>query len=127
MEFENSEPEIVALSPATIAENLDEKKYGTLKELFLNAKNEPEISQKPERFRDFPKVNKEYCIGCGACQAIVSEEFEDLVVIRDGISTVNKAVSVLILDDNHYLYNTHDGIYFCQMDTGMETLIKIPE
>ena len=34
---------------------------------FLNAKNEPEISQKPERFRDFPKVNKEYCIGCGAC------------------------------------------------------------
>ena len=30
----------VALSPATIAENLDEKKYGTLKELFLNAKNE---------------------------------------------------------------------------------------
>ena len=58
---------------------------------------------------------------------IVSEEFEDLVVIRDDISTVNKEVSVLILDDNHYLYNTHDGIYFCQMDTGTETLIKIPE
>ena len=34
---------------------------------FANAKSEPEISEKPERFRDFPKVNKEYCIGCGAC------------------------------------------------------------
>ena len=34
---------------------------------FLNAKNEPDISQKPERFRDFPEVHKEYCIGCGAC------------------------------------------------------------
>ena len=34
---------------------------------FANAKTDPEIVEKPERFRDFPKVNKEYCIGCGAC------------------------------------------------------------
>lgn len=34
---------------------------------FTDAKTSPEIAQKPERFRDFPKVNKEYCIGCGAC------------------------------------------------------------
>ena len=34
---------------------------------FTNAKSSPEIAEKPERFRDFPKVNKEYCIGCGAC------------------------------------------------------------
>lgn len=34
---------------------------------FANAKTNPEIAEKPERFRDFPKVNKEYCIGCGAC------------------------------------------------------------
>ena len=34
---------------------------------FANAKTDPEIAEKPERFRDFPKVNKEYCIGCGAC------------------------------------------------------------
>ena len=34
---------------------------------FTNAKSEPELAEKPERFRDFPKVNKEYCIGCGAC------------------------------------------------------------
>ena len=34
---------------------------------FTNAHSQPEISEKPERFRDFPKVNKEYCIGCGAC------------------------------------------------------------
>ena len=41
----------------------------TWADAFLNAKNEPDISEKPERFRDFPKVNKEYCIGCGACLA----------------------------------------------------------
>ena len=34
---------------------------------FTNAKTSPEIADKPERFRNFPKVNKEYCIGCGAC------------------------------------------------------------
>ena len=37
---------------------------------FANAKSEPEISEKPERFRDFPKVNKEYCIGCGCCEFV---------------------------------------------------------
>ncbi|WP_292762215.1 MULTISPECIES: 4Fe-4S binding protein [Methanobrevibacter] len=34
---------------------------------FTDAKTNPEIAEKPERFRDFPKVNKEFCIGCGAC------------------------------------------------------------
>ena len=34
---------------------------------FTNAKTDPEIAEKPDRFRDFPKVNKEYCIGCGSC------------------------------------------------------------
>ena len=34
---------------------------------FTNAKSLPELAEKPDRFRDFPKVNKEYCIGCGAC------------------------------------------------------------
>ena len=34
---------------------------------FTNAKTSPDIANKPDRFRDFPKVNKEYCIGCGAC------------------------------------------------------------
>ena len=34
---------------------------------FVDAKSLPELAEKPDRFRDFPKVNKEYCIGCGAC------------------------------------------------------------
>ena len=34
---------------------------------FTNAKTNSEIAEKPQRFRDFPKVNKEFCIGCGAC------------------------------------------------------------
>ena len=34
---------------------------------FANAKTSPEIVEKPSRFRNFPNVIKEYCIGCGAC------------------------------------------------------------
>lgn len=34
---------------------------------FTDAKSLPELAEKPERFRNFPTVNKEYCIGCGAC------------------------------------------------------------
>lgn len=36
-------------------------------EKFANAHTEHEILEKPERFRDFPTVHREYCIGCGAC------------------------------------------------------------
>jgi energy-converting hydrogenase A subunit P len=38
-------------------------------EKFAGAKSEYEIMEKPDRFRDFPEVFKEYCIGCGACTA----------------------------------------------------------
>ena len=38
-------------------------------EKFAGAKSEHEIVEKPDRFRDFPEVFKEYCIGCGACTA----------------------------------------------------------
>ncbi|KZX17071.1 4Fe-4S binding protein [Methanobrevibacter filiformis] len=34
---------------------------------FANAKSQHDIVEKPDRFRDFPRVQKEYCIGCGAC------------------------------------------------------------
>lgn len=34
---------------------------------FLNAKIDPEIAESPSRFRDFPEVEKELCISCGAC------------------------------------------------------------
>jgi energy-converting hydrogenase A subunit P len=34
---------------------------------FTNAKSKHDIVEKPDRFRDFPEVIKEYCIGCGAC------------------------------------------------------------
>ncbi|MDR2874253.1 MAG: 4Fe-4S binding protein [Methanobrevibacter sp.] len=34
---------------------------------FLNAKSKKDIMEKPDRFRDFPKVLKENCIGCGTC------------------------------------------------------------
>ncbi|WP_299525876.1 4Fe-4S binding protein [uncultured Methanobrevibacter sp.] len=36
---------------------------------FANAKTTSKIVEKPDRFRDFPVVIKEYCIGCGACIA----------------------------------------------------------
>jgi energy-converting hydrogenase A subunit P len=34
---------------------------------FTNAKSKHDIVEKPDRFRDFPEVIKEHCIGCGAC------------------------------------------------------------
>ncbi len=34
---------------------------------FTNAHSRSELAEKPDRFRDFPTVNKQYCIGCGAC------------------------------------------------------------
>lgn len=36
---------------------------------FADAKSEHDIVERPARFRDFPEVFKEYCIGCGACTA----------------------------------------------------------
>lgn len=39
----------------------------TWAEGFLNAKSSRKIVEKPSRFRDFPIVHKELCIGCGAC------------------------------------------------------------
>lgn len=34
---------------------------------FTNAKSKHEIVEKPDRFRDFPEIIKDNCIGCGAC------------------------------------------------------------
>ncbi|MDR0913168.1 MAG: 4Fe-4S binding protein [Methanobrevibacter sp.] len=34
---------------------------------FFNAKTKLDVIEKPDRFRDFPEVVKENCIGCGAC------------------------------------------------------------
>jgi energy-converting hydrogenase A subunit P len=36
-------------------------------ERFLDARTDPEIASAPSRFRDFPEVEKELCISCGAC------------------------------------------------------------
>jgi energy-converting hydrogenase A subunit P len=34
---------------------------------FTNAKSKHDIVEKPDRFRDFPEVIKDNCIGCGSC------------------------------------------------------------
>ena len=34
---------------------------------FVDARSKQDIVEKPDRFRDFPEVVKEYCISCGAC------------------------------------------------------------
>lgn len=36
---------------------------------FFNAKSKEDIAEIPDRFRDFPRVEKEYCIACGSCTA----------------------------------------------------------
>ena len=55
---------------------------------FTNAKTSPEIAQKPERFRDFPKVNKEYCIGCGACTVSCPSPNAIKIVIKEHVYDV---------------------------------------
>lgn len=48
-----------------------------------DAKSKHDIVEKPDRFRDFPEVLKEYCIACGACtQSCPSPHAIKLV--RDG-------------------------------------------
>ena len=54
---------------------------------FTNAHTLPEIAEKPERFRDFPKVNKEYCIGCGACQVSCPHKAIEIVGIVEQSKT----------------------------------------
>lgn len=49
---------------------------------FSNAHSAPEIMEKPDRFRDFPKVNKEYCIACGACTASCPSP-NAIILVRD--------------------------------------------
>jgi len=57
----------------------------TFVEGFTDAKSKQDIIEKPDRFRDFPEVLKEYCIGCGACtQSCPSPQAIKLVRDADG-------------------------------------------
>lgn len=49
---------------------------------FVNAHSRKKITEKPERFRDFPKVNKELCIGCGACTSSCPSP-NAIILVRD--------------------------------------------
>lgn len=49
---------------------------------FANAHTRRDIVEKPERFRDFPKVNKELCIACGACTASCPSP-NAIILVRD--------------------------------------------
>jgi len=52
---------------------------------FTDAKSKHDIVEKPDRFRDFPEVLKEYCIACGVCtQSCPSPHAIKLVRDADG-------------------------------------------
>ncbi|AEG17979.1 4Fe-4S binding protein [Methanobacterium paludis] len=55
-------------------------------EKFAAAKTDPEIMETPSRFRNFPKVHKEYCISCGACTAACPAPMA-IKLVRDGDSS----------------------------------------
>jgi energy-converting hydrogenase A subunit P len=52
---------------------------------FTDAKSKHDIVETPDRFRDFPEVLKEHCIGCGACtQSCPSPHAIKLIRDADG-------------------------------------------
>ena len=49
---------------------------------FTNAKTSPEIVEKPSRFRNFPNIIKEYCIGCGACEHLCPSRPQSAIYVE---------------------------------------------
>lgn len=65
---------------------------------FSNAHSPPEIMEKPERFRDFPKVNKEYCIACGACTASCPSP-NAIILVRDKDAEEGEGITYPVINE----------------------------
>ena len=64
---------------------------------FFDAKSKEDIAHIPDRFRDFPKVIKENCIGCGSCTASCpSPNAIKLVRVEKTISFAKNSISFLL-------------------------------
>lgn len=65
---------------------------------FSNAHSSPRIMDKPARFRDFPKVNKEYCIACGACTASCPSP-NAIILVRDEDSESGEGITYPVIHE----------------------------
>lgn len=65
---------------------------------FSNAHTDESIVEKPSRFRDFPKVNKQYCIACGACTASCPSP-NAIILVRDEDSDENEGITYPVIHE----------------------------
>ncbi len=65
---------------------------------FAAAKSNAEIMETPSRFRDYPKVHKEYCIACGACTAACPAPMA-IKLVRDEDSTHSEGITYPVINN----------------------------
>ncbi len=65
-------------------------------EKFAAAKSGHDIVEKPARFRDFPQVFKERCIGCGACTAACPAPGA-IKLVRDGDNSQEEGLTYPVI------------------------------
>jgi energy-converting hydrogenase A subunit P len=65
---------------------------------FAGAKSEHDIVERPARFRDFPEVFKEYCIGCGACTAACPAP-QAIKLIRDADTSEKEGITYPVINN----------------------------
>lgn len=67
-------------------------------ENFAAAKSNSEIMDAPSRFRDYPKVYKEYCIACGACTAACPAPMA-IKLVRDEDNTHEEGITYPVINN----------------------------
>jgi len=66
---------------------------------FFDAKSKEDLALKPDRFRDFPRVIKENCIGCGSCTASCPSPHA-IKLVRDEDTSESKGLIYPVINES---------------------------